>query len=106
MDKRIENHIIQQYYDNQSLYRSLKHDITDIIENIITKNNPQKLNSSIPCIAWGNTAKELSKAAVNDVISIKGEIHSREYKKYISDTDVEIRVAHEVVAIDFKYTVD
>ena len=39
MDKRIENHIIQQYYDNQSLYRSLKHDITDIIENIITKNN-------------------------------------------------------------------
>ena len=44
--------------------------------------------------------------AVNDVIYIKGEIHSREYKKYISDTDVEIRVAHEVVAIDFKYTVD
>lgn len=39
MDKRIENHIIQQYYDNQSLYCSLKHDITDIIENIITKNN-------------------------------------------------------------------
>ena len=34
MDKRIEDHIIQQYYDNQNLYRSLKHDITDIIENI------------------------------------------------------------------------
>lgn len=77
-----------------------------VANNIITKNNTQKLNSYIPCIAWGNTAKELSKAAVNDVISIKGEIHSREYKKYISDTDVEIRVAHEVVAIDFKYTVD
>ena len=34
MDKRIENHIIQQYYDNQNLYRSLKHDITDIIETV------------------------------------------------------------------------
>lgn len=77
-----------------------------LANNIITKGNSQKLNSYIPCIAWGNTAKELSKAAVNDVISLKGEIHSREYKKYISDTDVEIRVAHEVVALDFKYIVD
>ena len=32
MDKRIEDHIIQQYYDNQNLYRSLKHDITDMIK--------------------------------------------------------------------------
>ena len=47
MDKRIENHIIQQYYDNQSLYRSLKHDITDIIENIITKNNIKISNFAI-----------------------------------------------------------
>ena len=56
MDKRIENHIIQQYYDNQSLYRSLKHDITDIIENIITKNNINTTYCSLEIILFIITA--------------------------------------------------
>ncbi len=39
MDKKLKIISSNNIIKNQSLYRSLKHDITDIIDNIITKNN-------------------------------------------------------------------
>ena len=48
---------------------------------MLVDNDAQKLNSYLPCIAWGNTAKLVSKLKVNDQIEIHGELHSREYTK-------------------------
>ena len=61
----------------------------------------KKLNSYIPCIAWGKEAIALSKMSVNDILSIKGELHSREYKKNLPDGSFEFRVAHECVVKEF-----
>lgn len=66
-----------------------------LANNLVINETNQKLNSYIPCIAWGNTAKEISNLKVNDRVSIKGELHSREYKKILSEDTFEIRVAHE-----------
>ena len=68
-----------------------------IANNLIIEENNQKLNSYIPCIAWGRLARVISNLHVNDKVSIKGELHSREYKKMINDEEFEFRVAHEVV---------
>lgn len=68
-----------------------------LANNLIIEESNQKLNSYLPCIAWGTIARKLSQCSVNDQIEIKGELHSRTYTKPISDTDVEIRVAHELV---------
>ena len=52
-----------------------------LANNIITENS--KLNSYLPCIAWGNCAKKISKLNKNDNIIICGELRSREYKKKV-----------------------
>ena len=75
-----------------------------LANNLIIEESHQKLNSYLPCIAWGNLARELSKCAVNDQLLIKGELHSRTYTKAISESDVEIRVAHELVVTSINIT--
>lgn len=83
--------------------KSGKHNIHLILaNNLIVSDGQKKLNSYIPCIAWGNEAVELSKLAVNTKLSITGELHSREYKKSLPDGSFEIRVAHECVIRSFE----
>ena len=73
-----------------------------LANNLILDESNQKLNSYLPCIAWGKVARELSKLSVNDQIIIHGELHSREYKKMISDNEFEFRVAHELSVQSFE----
>ena len=73
-----------------------KKNIHFIIANNLVTGDGKKLNSYLPCIAWGKTANEISSMHVNDFVQISGKLQSREYKKYISDDDFEIRVAHEL----------
>lgn len=70
-----------------------------IANNLIIEDSNQKLNSYLPCIAWGKLAKQISQMHVNDKIIISGELHSREYKKIIDPEtgEFEFRVAHELV---------
>ena len=73
-----------------------------LANNLIIEESNKKLNSYLPCIAWGNVAKELEKCNVNDKLFIKGELHSREYKKQIGEGEIEIRVAHELVVNSYE----
>ena len=80
-----------------------KHNIHFILaNNLNTADNSKRLNSYIPCIAWGKTAKEIAKLSVSDKIEIVGELHSREHKKVHPDGEVEFRVAHELLVKEFK----
>lgn len=80
-----------------------KHNIHFILaNNINSTDNTRRLNSYIPCIAWGTTAKELDKLSVNTKLKIVGELHSREHKKTHENGEVEIRVAHELHVISFE----
>ena len=67
-----------------------------VANNIISGDGSQKLNNYIPCVAWGKLAYILQDLQVSTKVQIKGELHSRTYKKQI-DEDVEIRTAHELV---------
>lgn len=73
-----------------------------LANNLIIEETNQKLNSYLPCIAWGNVAKALSKLKVNDKIVVTGELHSREYKKMLNDTEFEFRVCHECYIQSFE----
>lgn len=73
-----------------------------IANNLDVGENGKKLNSYLPCVAWGKCAKEISKLSINDKIKIYGKLQSREYKKFISDDEFEIRVAHEVYVDSFE----
>lgn len=73
-----------------------------LANNLIVSNGTKKLNSYIPCIAWGNTAVELSKLDVNTQLKLHGKLHSREYKKNMGDGTFEIRVAHECSVESFE----
>jgi len=80
-----------------------KHNIHLILaNNLIVSQGSKKLNSYIPCIAWGQEAIELSKLPINTALQIQGEIHSREYKKILDDGSFEFRIAHECVIRSFE----
>ena len=73
-----------------------------LANNLIVSDGAKKLNSYIPCIAWGDLAEQLNKLHVNSQIQIEGQLHSREYHKTLPDGTFEIRVAHEVEITAFK----
>lgn len=83
--------------------RSGKNNVHLILaNNLIVSEGAKKLNSYIPCIAWGDVAVELSKLTVNTAIKVTGALHSREYKKMLEDGSFELRVAHECVIDSFE----
>ena len=71
------------------------------LANNIIKGN-KIINSYIPCVAWGKLAEIISNYKVNDEIAISGELHSREYRKMLNDSEYEIKVAHELVITEIK----
>lgn len=73
-----------------------------LANNLIVSEGAKKLNSYIPCIAWGQEAIDLSKLSINSKIKLIGELHSREYKKTLPDGSFEFRVAHECVVKSFE----
>ena len=83
--------------DKLRVLKSGKKNIHFILaNNLEIGKNGQKLNSYLPCIAWGKVAKQVESMKVNDKIKIHGKLQSREYKKYYSDDEFDIKVAHEI----------
>lgn len=80
-----------------------KHNIHFIVaNNIVSENSDKRLNSYIPCIAWGKLAKEISKLSVNTKIRLNGELHSREHRRTLDDSNYEICVAHELFVTSYE----
>lgn len=73
-----------------------------IANNLIVSHGEKKLNSYIPCIAWGEVAEQLAQLHVDSKIELTGELHSREYKKRLPDDSFEFRVAHEIEVTSVK----
>ena len=80
-----------------------KHYIHYTVANNILTDDGQKLNSYIPCVAWGKLAKDVSSDySVGDIVHVEGQLQSREYKKKLDDGGVEIRMAHELAICEMK----
>lgn len=83
--------------------KSGKHNLHFIIaNNLVSSDTSKRLNSYIPCIVWGQLAKEMSKLSVNTKLELTGEIHSREHRKIHEDGTIEFRVAHELLVLGYK----
>lgn len=59
----------------------------------------------IPCILWGQTAREASACHTRDVIRIFGRLQSRVYTKVTEEGSVE-RIAYEVSALSAEFPDD
>ena len=73
-----------------------------LANNIISQEKNQKLNNYIPMVAWGKYARGIEKLNVSDKIKVKGQLHSRTYKKELPDGEIEFRTAHEGVVTEFE----
>ena len=87
--------ILDGYICKEPVYRKtpLEREIVDIL---IAVNRPYGKSDYIPCIAWGRTARYISKFEVGQRCLISGRIQSREYIKKISRDTEEKRIAYEV----------
>lgn len=69
-----------------------------LANNIISSSGNQKLNNYIPTVVWGKLAVDCSTLQVSDYVKIKGQLHSRVYKKIYPETnEMVIKIAHELV---------
>ena len=71
----------------------LGREITDIL---LAVNRPYGRSDYIPCICWGRDAVLASGLDVGSAVEVMGRIQSREYRKKLSETEEEVRVAYEV----------
>lgn len=67
-----------------------------ICDILLAVNRPHGKSDYIPCIVWGKDAKTAGKLEVGKCINIRGRIQSREYRKWLSEEESEIRVAYEI----------
>lgn len=68
----------------------------EIADILLAVNRQYGKSDYIPCIAWGRNARFASGLGVGTRLQIEGRIQSREYKKRISDDEIEARTACEV----------
>lgn len=70
----------------------------EICDILLAVNRPYGKSDYILHIAWGRNAAFAGGLEVGARLQIEGRIQSREYRKKISDTEVETRTAYEVSA--------
>ena len=67
-----------------------------LANNIISNDNKCKINSYLPCVAYGKNAHIIDNLNVKDKIQITGQLRIRYYKKFVAEGEYETRVATEV----------
>ena len=75
-----------------------------ISDFLVASNRQYGKSDYIPCIAWGRNAKRIAEYGIGTHVSVTGRIQSSEYKKKISETEFETKVAYEVstTGVDIK----
>lgn len=74
-----------------------------LANNIFVEDRSTRIDTYLPCVCFGELARKLSKELkVSDFIAIKGKLHSRTYRKYYENGEMEIKTAHEAVISDYE----
>lgn len=94
-DSKANNILLDGYVCKEPIYRKtpMGREIADLLMAV---NRPYGKSDYIPCICWGRNARYISNFGIGEHVQISGRIQSREYKKKISDTEIEFRTAYEV----------
>lgn len=94
-DSKANNILLDGYICKEPIYRKtpMGREIADLL---LAVNRPYGKSDFIPCICWGRNARYISNFGIGEHVQISGRIQSREYKKKISDTEIELRTAYEV----------
>lgn len=94
-DSKANNILLDGHVCKEPIYRKtpMGREIADLL---LAVNRPYGKSDYIPCICWGRNARYISNFGIGEHVQISGRIQSREYKKKISDTEIEFRTAYEV----------
>lgn len=94
-DSKANNILLDGYVCKEPIYRKtpMGREIADLL---LAVNRAYGKSDYIPCICWGRNARYISNFGIGEHVQISGRIQSREYKKKISDTEIELRTAYEV----------
>jgi len=73
-----------------------------LANNIISNLNKQKINNYLPVVLYNELSNWGTKLKVSDQVLIKGQLHSRFYKKIDNQGNVSSKMALELVATDIE----
>lgn len=91
---------LEGYICKEPVYRitPLGREIADVL---LAVNRAYGKSDYIPCIAWGRNARYVSSLGIGSHVQASGRIQSREYRKMISEDEVETRTTYEVSVSKF-----
>ena len=92
------NVFLEGFVCKEPTYRKtpLGRDISDIL---LAVNRAYGKSDYIPCVIWGRNAKFAAAFEIGTKLKLWGRVQSREYRKQISDTEYETRIAYEISVI-------
>lgn len=73
-----------------------------LANNIYIPDQNIKINNYLPLVFWGQLAQKASNLKVNDKILLNGQLHSRTYTKTLENNEKEIKMAHEIVVLNYE----
>ena len=73
-----------------------------LANNIFTESRQSKIDTYLPCVCFGTLAKELSTLPVGSQLKLSGSLHSRIYKKFLDNDELELRLAREAVITNYE----
>ena len=94
-DKNPNSILLSGYICKPPIYRTTPFN-REIADVLVAVNRAYNKSDYIPCIAWGRNARFVKNLRVGDKIAISGRIHSREYQKKLSETEMKTMTAYEV----------
>ena len=74
-------------------------EITDLC---VAVNRPNGQSDYIPCIVWGRIGKWVEKLPIGSNLKLRGRLQSRDYTKWLNETEYEVRRAYEVSVGEIK----
>lgn len=67
-----------------------------IADLLVAVNRQNRISDYIPCICWGEAARDAASLEVGAHVQMAGRIQSREYLKRMGEGETRIRTAYEV----------
>ena len=73
----------------------------EICDFMLAVNRRYGRSDYIPCIAWGQKAREIAKLSVGTLITVSGRFQSRPYAKLTEDGPIH-KIAYEVSVVEYE----
>lgn len=99
----VNNVELEGYVCNKPKLRNTSKTGRVISDIMLANNRPYYGCDYIPCICWGEDAEKIVYLGTGAHVKFTGRFQSREYRKYINETEYDMKTTYEVSVKEMQY---